>query len=229
MSYETKVKQALDICLHKNYFKGNDKETAIVMYSGGMDSVSLLWNLLEHTEQDIHVHSIHIDNSEGRVKAEAKAIENTINYMRKNQRPFEFSSSVYSWKAKYPGGKDMVLALFQAMRVASGLGKTFNIVYTGDYNIFRDEGAEAQGVLNALCTTRRVKPIWLAPFEHMTYNSVERSKGIYLSMPEELREMYWSCRHPTDALDGFIVCGNCHACDRQKAMQESLKKDLTND
>jgi len=41
--------------------------------------------------------------------------------------------------------------------------------------------------------------------------------------------MYWSCRHPTDALDGFIVCGDCHACDRQKAMQESLKKDLTNE
>ena len=222
MSYETKVKQALDICLNKNYFKGNKNETAIVMYSGGMDSVSLLWNLLEHTEQDIHVHSIHIDNSEGRVKAEAKAIENTINYMRKNQRPFEFSSSVYSLKMKYPGGKDMTLALFQAMRAASGLGKAFNIVYTGDYNIGRDEGAEAQGVLNALSTTRRVKPIWLAPFEHMTYNSVERSKGIYLSMPEYLRNNYWSCRKPTELLSGFVVCGECHACERQEDMQKSL-------
>lgn len=222
MSYETKVKQALDICLNKNYFKGNDKETAIVMYSGGMDSVSLLWNLLEHTDQDLHVHSIHIDNSEGRVKAEAEAVKNTINYMKEHQRPFEFSSSVYSLKMKYPGGKDMTLALFQAMRAASGLGKAFNIVYTGDYNIGRDEGAEAQGVLNALSTTRRVKPIWLAPFEHMTYNSVERSKGIYLSMPEYLRNNYWSCRKPTELLSGFVVCGECHACERQEAMQKSL-------
>jgi len=222
VSYETKVKQALDICLNKNYFKGNDKETAIVMYSGGMDSVSLLWNLLEHTEQDIHVHSIHIDNSEGRVKAEAEAVKNTINYMKEHQRPFEFSSSVYSLKMKYPGGKDMTLALFQAMRAASGLGKAFNIVYTGDYNIGRDEGAEAQGVLNALSTTRRVKPIWLAPFEHMTYNSVERSKGIYLSMPEYLRNNYWSCRKPTELLSGFVVCGECHACERQETMQKNL-------
>ena len=222
MSYETKVKQALDICLNKNYFKGNKNESAIVMYSGGMDSVSLLWNLLEHTEQDLHVHSIHIDNSEGRVKAEAEAVRETINYMKKHQRPFEFSSSVYSMKMKYPGGKDMTLALFQAMRASSGLGKSFNVVYTGDYNIGREEGAEAQGVLNALCTTRRAKPIWLAPFEHMTYNSVERSKGIYLSMPEELREMYWSCRHPTELLSGFVVCGECHACERQEAMRKSL-------
>ena len=222
MSYETKVKQALDICLNKNYFKGNKNETAIMMYSGGMDSVSLLWNLLEHTEQDIHVHSIHIDNSEGRVKAEAEAVKNTINYMKEHQRPFEFSSSVYSLKMKYPGGKDMTLALFQAMRAASGLGKAFNIVYTGDYNIGRDEGAEAQGVLNALSTTRRVKPIWLAPFEHMTYNSVERSKGIYLSMPEYLRNNYWSCRKPTELLSGFVVCGECHACERQETMQKNL-------
>ena len=99
MSYETKVKQALDICFNKNYFKGNKNEKAIVMYSGGMDSVSLLWNLLEHTEQDIHVHSIHIDNSEGRCKAETEAILDSINYMKQNQRPFEFSSSVYSLKA----------------------------------------------------------------------------------------------------------------------------------
>ena len=229
MSYDTKVKQALDICLRKNYFKGDKNETAIVMYSGGMDSVSLLWNLLEHTDQNLHVHSIHIDNSEGRCRAEAEAILKTINYMKKNQRPFEFSSSVYSWQSKYPGGKDMVLALFQSMRVASGLGKSFNIVYTGDYNIFRDEGAEAQGVLNALCTTRRVKPIWLAPFEHMTFTSVERSKGIYFSMPEELREMYWSCRKPTEVMNGFVVCGECHACERQKLMQESIQKDLTTD
>ncbi len=222
MSYETKVKQALDICLNKNYFKGNKNETAIVMYSGGMDSVSLLWNLLEHTEQDIHVHSIHIDNSEGRVKAEAEAVKNTINYMKEHQRPFEFSSSVYSLKAKYPGGKDMTLALFQAMRVSSATGKQFNIVYTGDYTIGRDEGSEAQGVLNALCTSRRNKPVWLAPFEEMSLISLERSKGIYLSMPEYLRNNYWSCRKPTELLSGFVVCGECHACKRQEAMQKDL-------
>ena len=222
MSYETKVKQSLDICLNKNYFKGTKNETAIVMYSGGMDSVSLLWNLLEHTEQELHVHSILIDNSEGRGKAEAEAVRKTINYMKETQRPFEFSSSIYSLKGKYPGGKDMTLALFQAMRAASSLGKSFNIVYTGDYSIGRDEGAEAQGVLNALSTTRRVKPIWLAPFEHMTYNSVERSKGIYLSMPEYLRNTFWSCRKPTELLSGFIVCGECHECERQKAMQKDL-------
>ena len=59
MSYETKVKEAIGYCLKQNNLKGNASEKVVLMYSGGMDSVSLLWNLLEHTEHDVHVHSIH--------------------------------------------------------------------------------------------------------------------------------------------------------------------------
>jgi 7-cyano-7-deazaguanine synthase in queuosine biosynthesis len=44
---------------------------ALVLYSGGMDSVSLAWNLLEHTEQDVHIHAIHLHNRENRINAEA--------------------------------------------------------------------------------------------------------------------------------------------------------------
>ena len=49
MSYETKVKEAIGYCLKQNNLNGNASEKVVVMYSGGMDSVSLLWNLLEHT------------------------------------------------------------------------------------------------------------------------------------------------------------------------------------
>ena len=94
MTYETSVKEAINQTLQKNYFRGTKNEKAIVMYSGGMDSVSLLWNLLEHTEQEIFVHAISIQNSEGRFKAEAKAVQESINFMKKVQRPFSFSTSI---------------------------------------------------------------------------------------------------------------------------------------
>lgn len=221
MTYETSVKEAINQTLQKNYFRGTKNEKALVMYSGGMDSVSLLWNLLEHTEQEIFVHAISIQNSEGRFKAEAKAVQESINFMKKVQRPFSFSTSVYSWMAQYPGGRDMVLALFQSMRVASGLNENFNIVYTGDYNIGREEGCQAQSMINALSSRSR-RPTWLTPFEEMTKISNERSKGIYLSMPEELKTMYWSCRKPKQVVNNFVICGKCHACQRQKIMKESL-------
>jgi 7-cyano-7-deazaguanine synthase in queuosine biosynthesis len=222
MSYEDKVKEALKNCFKHMRLKGAANEKVVLMYSGGMDSVSLLWNLLEHTEQEVYVHAIHLHNREGRHKAEAHAILKSIEYIKENQRHFNFSSSVYSWVADYCGGRDMTLALFQALRVGAGLGKSFAAVYTGDYNMSKEEAAEAYGVLNAMTTAKFCRPVWATPFDYLTRTPVERSKSIYLSMPEPLREMYWSCRKPTEVADGFITCGECHACKRQAQMKESL-------
>ena len=222
MSYKAKVKVALNNCFKHMRLKGTSDEKVLVMYSGGMDSVSLLWNLLENTEQEVYVHAIHLHNKEGRHKAEAQAILKIIEYMKKHQRNFNFTSSVYSFMAEGCGGRDMTLALFQASRVSSGLGKNFAAVYTGDYNISKEEAAEAYGVLSVLGTAKRFRPVWATPFDYLTKISVERSKAIYMSMPEPLREMYWSCRRPTEVADGFITCGECHACKRQAQMKESL-------
>ena len=220
--YALKVKQGIDVAFEYHGFKGSKHEKALVLYSGGMDSVSLAWNLLEHTEQDIHIHAIHLHNRENRINAEAAAIQNSVEYMQKKQRPFTFSSSTYSWLAEYAGGKDMTLALFQAARVMAGTGQSFNVVYTGDYNMTKEETAEAYGVFNAACINRRIKPIWATPLDYMTKISVDRSLGVYLSMPEELREAYWSCRRPSQSPAGFLKCGKCHACERQHAMFEKL-------
>lgn len=223
--YSLKVKQGIDICFKYHHLKGSKAENVVVMFSGGMDSVSLAWNLLEHTEQNIHIHAIHLDNSEGRFKAEGKAIHDSITWLKENQRSFEFSSSLYSWKAKYPGGRDMALAMFQACRVINTQARSSVAVYTGDYNMSKEETAEAYGILNACSTGKSSKAVWATPFDFMTKVSVERSLGVYYGMPEELRNMYWSCRKPTETPEGFVVCGVCHACDRQKAMQEAIKNE----
>ena len=220
--YKLKVKEGLDTAFEYHGFSGNKNEKALVLYSGGMDSVSLAWNLLEHTKQEVHIHAIHLHNRENRINAEAAAIQKTIEFLQKTQRPFTFSSSTYSWLAEYAGGKDMTLALFQAARVMAGTGQSFNVVYTGDYNMTKEETAEAYGVFNAACINRRIKPIWATPLDYMTKISVERSLGVYLSMPEELRELYWSCRRPSQSPEGFLKCGKCHACDRQHAMFTKL-------
>ena len=220
--YELKVKQGIDVAFEYHGFKGSKNEKTLMLYSVGMDSVSLAWNLLEHTEQDVHIHAIHLHNRENRINAEAIAIKDSIEFMQQNQREFTFTSSTYSWLTDYAGGKDMTLALFQAARVMAGTGQSFNVVYTGDYNMTKEETAEAYGVFNAACINRRIKPIWATPLDYMTKISVDRSLGVYLSMPKELRELYWSCRKPLQSPAGFIKCGKCHACERQHRMFEKL-------
>lgn len=223
--YKLKTKEAIDTALKYHRLLRRKKEKVIVMYSGGMDSVSLAWSLLEHTEHEVHIHSVHLDNSEGRYKAEANAIQSSITWLREHQRPFEFSSCIYSYKAKYPGGRDMSLALFQAGRVISTMAKPVAAVFTGDYNMSKEESAEAYSILSALFMNKPTKPVWAAPFDYMSKTPLERSLGVYFAMPEELRKLYWSCRKPKETPAGFLTCGDCHACNRQHLMHKAIKNE----
>ena len=221
--YKLKTKESIDTALKYHRLLSRRKDKVIVMYSGGMDSVSLAWSLLEHTDHEVHIHSIHLDNSEGRFKAEAKAIYDSINWLKQNQRPFEFSSCMYAYKAKYPGGRDMALALFQAGRIVSTMAEPVAAVFTGDYNMSKEESAEAYGVFSALFMNKQAKPVWAAPFDYMSKTPLERSLGVYYAMPAELRKLYWSCRKPKESPEGFIACGVCHACTRQYAMHKHIQ------
>ena len=223
--YRLKTKESIDTAIKYHRLLGKKKDKVIVMYSGGMDSVSLACSLLEHTEHKVHIHSIHLDNSEGRFKAEAQAIYESVNWLKKNQREFEFSSCLYSYKGKYPGGRDMTLALFQAGRLVSTMPEPVAAVFTGDYNMSKEESAEACGVFNALFTSKHTKPVWAAPFDYMSKVSLERSLGIYYAIPKELRKSYWSCRKPEESPHGFISCGSCHACRRQYELHKYIKEN----
>ena len=222
--YKLKTKEAIDTAQKYHRLLTKKKDKVVIMYSGGMDSVSLAWSLLEHTQHNVHIHSIHLDNSEGRFKAEAQAIYQSINWLKDHQREFEFSSCLYSYKAKYPGGRDMALALFQAGRVISTMTDPVCAVFTGDYNMSKEESAEAYGVLSALFMNKHNKPVWAAPFDYMSKVPLERSLGVYYAMPEELRKMYWSCRRPNETPEGFLACGECHACKRQYMMKQHIRK-----
>ena len=60
--YKLKTKEAIDTAQKYHRLLTRRKEKVVVMYSGGMDSVSLAWSLLEHTQHDVHIHSIHLDD-----------------------------------------------------------------------------------------------------------------------------------------------------------------------
>ena len=222
--YKLKTKEAIDTAQKYHRLLTKKKDKVVIMYSGGMDSVSLAWSLLEHTQHNVHIHSIHLDNSEGRFKAEAQAIYQSINWLKDHQREFEFSSCLYSYKAKYPGGRDMALALFQAGRVISTMTDPVCAIFTGDYNMSKEESAEAYAVMSALFMNKHNKPVWAAPFDYMSKVPLERSLGVYYAMPAELRKMYWSCRRPNETPEGFLACGECHACKRQYMMKQHIRK-----
>ena len=72
--------------------------SSIIMFSGGVDSVSVLKRLLEETDEKIYAHHIHLKNNEGmnnikRYKAEELTLIKLVPYMKKTFRDFHYTES----------------------------------------------------------------------------------------------------------------------------------------
>jgi len=182
------------------------RHSALLMLSGGLDSVALLANVLAETEHRLHVHHIEIQNFENRRQVENEAVDLVLAYLRQHYRPFSYSSSRSEFPLGKGGGFDLTLVLFTAARVHTALASILDIVYTGHIAPNRPEILEGSAVYNACYINKRFKPVWLWPLARL------KKIDIYQSIPEELAELTWSCRKPVREFDAFRPCGQCHAC-----------------
>ncbi len=182
------------------------RHSALLMLSGGLDSVALLANVLAETDQRLHVHHIEIQNFEDRRDVENQALEGVLAYLRKHHRPFSYSTSKSEFPLGKGGGFDLTLVLFMAARVHTALATVVDLVYTGHIAPNRPEILEGSAVFNACYINKRFKPVWLWPLARL------KKIEIYESIPQELADLTWSCRKPVREGDAFRPCGMCHAC-----------------
>jgi 7-cyano-7-deazaguanine synthase in queuosine biosynthesis len=187
------------------------RRTGLVMLSGGLDSVALLVNLLQETDQQLYAHHIELQNFENRRRAENEALEQVLAYCRRHYRPFSYSTSRVEFPLGRGGGFDLSLVLFTAARVHTALGCVVDAVYTGHLSPTRDEIVEGSAVLNACYISKSFKPRWLWPLAHL------KKVDVYRALPRELAAMTWSCRRPVAAGGTYRPCGRCHTC---RSLQE---------
>jgi hypothetical protein len=184
----------------------------VVMYSGGLDSVALLANVLQETDHNVHVHHIKIINFEGRDIAEDDAVNSTLTYLREHYRDFVHTTSTSEFMLGKGGGSDLQLQMFTAGRLHSVLGGHVDIVLTGHQFPAFKTLSEGAVLFNAMFAERTRKPEWLRPLDRV------KKIDVYESIPSELAELTWSCRKPVTekTADGLvsIPCGKCHACKR---------------
>jgi hypothetical protein len=185
---------------------GPRRHSALLMLSGGLDSVALLANVLTETDQRLHVHHIEIQNYENRLEVENEAVAAVLAYFREHYRAFSYSTSRSEFPLGKGGGFDLTLVLFTAARVHTALGSIVDVVYTGHIAPTRAEIVEGSAVFNACYINKRFKPVWLWPLARM------RKTDIYESIPGQLAELTWSCRTPVQVAGGYQPCGECHAC-----------------
>jgi 7-cyano-7-deazaguanine synthase in queuosine biosynthesis len=188
-------------------FGGGDilRPTALIMFSGGLDSTGVLWKYANDHE-DFHVHHLHLVNKENRASAENSAVRSIVDYFGK-MRNFGFSESYHEYPC-YEGNFlwDSDIFSFMAGAICRSM-KTIESVAIGmtASDSARNMPARierANKIFEAFDTgAKKVYPVL-----GMT------KKQIYEMLPEELRLMTWSCRTPVYESGLAARCGRCKTC-----------------
>lgn len=177
------------------------------MYSGGLDSLGMTYKLLtEYTDYRIHIHHIHNRNVENRFRAEAAAVNVALKELRRLGFDFEYSESEIGTQ---PYGRNFLFDTdsinFFAGYVASAnprIKKVAMGMQANDANQSLEERrVRAQKIFTAFTDAEKIFPV-----ETMT------KREIYDSLPESLRNMFWSCRRPIYTEKTIEPCKKCDTC-----------------
>lgn len=174
-----------------------------MLFSGGLDSTGVLYKLI-NSKEELLVHHLYLSNKENRAEAEAVAVKNIVEYMKKI-RNFTYTESYHeypSYNGSFMWDSDLYnfvagticLCIKEIKQVA--IGRTKSDI---GIEVRADRGTK---MLNLFAPD--VKKIY--PVGDMT------KKEIYDMLPVELRDLTWSCRTPIYKENNIEKCGRCKTC-----------------
>ena len=179
------------------------------MYSGGLDSLGMVYKLLteeQYKDYDLHIHHVHNKNIENRHKAEAVAVDIALKELKALGFKFAYSESEIG---TVPFGTNFLYDTdsmnFFAGYVCSvnpDIKKVAMGMQSNDANLALEERrVRANKILSAFTDAEKIFPV------------VDMTKReIYDMLPESLRNKFWSCRHPKYSEKNIAPCGKCDTC-----------------
>lgn len=185
------------------------KPTILAMYSGGLDSLGMVYKLLtdaEYKEYKLHIHHVHNRNIEHRDRAEAIVVEMVLKELEQLGFSFiysesEIGSQPYNGQFMYDTDSINYFAGYicsvnpSIVYVAMGMQAT-------DYNQRLEERRKrGNAILAAFTSVEKIYPVL-----DMT------KREIYDSLPDTLKTMFWSCRRPQYGEKNIAPCGRCDTC-----------------
>ena len=183
------------------------------MYSGGLDSLGMIYKILtdpEYKDYKLHIHHVHNKNVERRCQAEAQAVEKAITELERLGFDFAYSESEISTQ---PFGHRFLFDTdsmnFFAGYVCSvnpNIKKVAMGMQANDANqALEERRVRAAKILSAFTDAEKIFPV------------MDMSKReIYDSLPESLRDKFWSCRTPVYTEKNIAPCGKCDTCVKLK-------------
>ncbi len=211
----------------------------IVVLSGGLDSTTLLYHLLDagHTLKALSVNYGQRHSRELRAASEICAITGVeqrvvdlsglaaiFGHNALTDKALDVPHGDYSPKTMavttVPNRNMILLSIATGWAIASDFTAVAFGAHSGPYTPYPDCQPQFAAAMNAathVCDERSIEV--LAPFIHWTKADIVK-RGHELGVPFELT---WSCYE-----GGDVSCGKCSTCvDRARAFQESGLCDLT--
>ena len=190
-----------------------EQPTILAMYSGGLDSLGMIYRLLtdpEYQDYKLHIHHIHNRNVENRDKAEAIVVPMVLKELERLGFKFEYSESEIS---SQPYGNQFLYDTdsinFFAGYICSAnphIVKVAMGMQANDANQrLEDRRKRADAILAAFTDVGKIYPV---------LNMTKRE--IYDSLPNTLKNMFWSCRRPVYTEKNIAPCGRCDTCVKLK-------------
>lgn len=175
------------------------------MFSGGLDSTGVFWKYI-NGEEILHVHHLCLVNKENRAKAEDRAVRDIVAHMR-GIRDFGFTESYHEYPC-YNNNFiwDSDIFSFMAGSICLSM-KTIREVAIGM------TASDGPGRISA--RVERANRIFDAfgTKANKVYPLIDMNKKqIYEMLPEDLRDMSWSCRTPIYEGGDIRRCGRCRTC-----------------
>ena len=185
------------------------KPTILAMYSGGLDSLGMVYKLLtedQYKDYAVHVHHVHNKNAENRWRAEQIAVDIATKELKNLGFKFAYSESEIG---TLPFGDSFMFDTdsmnFFAGYVCSvnpNIVKVAMGMQANDANQRLEERRiRGNKILQAFTPAEKIYPVM-----NMT------KREIYDMLPESLRNMFWSCRRPQYSEKNIAPCGRCDTC-----------------
>ena len=186
-----------------------EQPTILAMYSGGLDSLGMIYKLLtdpEYKDYGVHIHHIHNKNIERRDRAEAVVVDLVLKELKQLGFNFVYSESEIAsqpYNGKFMFDSDTIN--FFAGYICSVNPNIVNVamgMQANDHNLsLEDRRKRADKILAAFTDVKKIYPVL-----EMTKREIQDS------LPATLKRMFWSCRRPVYTEKNIAPCGKCDTC-----------------
>jgi hypothetical protein len=213
--------------MRKSIFYKNTK--SFLGLTGGIESTATLKYLLDETDNIVYTHFVKLNDGSGKCLREEQAVNKVVEYFHNQGYKFEHSTTevnmehiVYS-DATFWAFFITQKMIQQLVSDAKPEEYSYEVVwglndecYTKGMYDFQDRFNQIDRMITACCENENVS--WMANRNVSWYLDDKSKKECYDYLPNELKNIVWSCRNPIfigedrKNSNSWKVCGECLGC-----------------